>query len=72
MSKTKSISVLVSELQEENEQSKFLNKLFNQAVKHEFGYDVKELHKLIEKQELFEKRKAEKQGQQTDTERSYV
>lgn len=62
-SKTKSISDLVSELQEENDRAKSIVKAFDAAVKHEFGYSTKELHRLIEKQELYERRKAEKQGQ---------
>lgn len=64
-SKTKSISELVSELQQENESLQSLKKLFNQACKNEFGYDVKTIHQMIEKQKLSEQRKAETQGQQT-------
>ena len=68
MSKTKSISDLVIQLQQENEQAQFLNKLFGQAVKHEFGYSVEELHELLLKYSVFEKKYYEqeqrKQGQQ--------
>lgn len=63
-SKTKSISELVTELQQENESLKSLNKLFNQACKNEFGFDVKTIHQLLEKQRIYEQSKAEKQGQQ--------
>lgn len=64
-SKTKSISELVTELQQENESLQSLKKLFNQACKNEFGYDVKTIHQMLEKQRIYEQRKAEKQGQQT-------
>ena len=63
-SKTKSISELVTELQQENESLQSLKKLFNQACKNEFGYDVKTIHQMLEKQKLYEQRRAEKQGQQ--------
>lgn len=62
--KTKSISELVTELQQENESLQSLKKLFNQACKNEFGYDVKTIHQMLEKQRIYEQRKAEKQGQQ--------
>lgn len=69
MSKSKSISDLVTELQQENESLQSLKKLFNQACKNEFGYGVKELHDIITKQKLYEQkmkeRQAEKQGQQS-------
>ena len=63
-SKTKSISELVTELQQENESLQSLKKLFNQACKNEFGYDVKTIHQMLEKQRIYEQRKTEKQGQQ--------
>lgn len=50
MNQKKSIANLVTDLQNENEKLQYLGKLFNNACKHEFGYDVKELHQLIEKQ----------------------
>ena len=72
MSKTKSISDLVTELQEENENAKFFYKLFGQAVKHEFSYSVDELHEIILKYKAYESKygireaqRQEKQGQQT-------
>lgn len=65
MAKTKSISDLVTELQRENESLQSLKKLFNQACKNEFGYDVKTIHEMLEKQRLYEQRRAEKQGQQS-------
>jgi len=66
MSKSKSITELITELQEENEQSKYLTKLFNQAIKHEFGYSINELHTIIQKYKLqekkFKEREVTKQG----------
>lgn len=62
-SKTKSISELVTDLQQENESLQSLKKLFNQACKNEFGYDVKTIHQMLEKQRIYEQRKADKQGQ---------
>lgn len=56
MSKTKSIADLVTELQAENESLQSLKKLFNQACKNEFGYDVKALHDIIIKCERLEKK----------------
>ncbi len=64
MAKTKSISDLVTDLQEENERLHFLEKLFHQACKKEFGYDIKTIHQMLEKQRLYDQRMAEKQGQQ--------
>lgn len=61
--KTKSIADLVTELQRENESLQSLKKLFNQACKNEFGYDVKDIHQMLEKQKIYEQRQAEKQGQ---------
>lgn len=63
--KTKSISELVTELQKENESLQSLKKLFNQACKNEFGYDVRTIHHMLEKQQIFEQHRAEKQGQQS-------
>ena len=45
---TKGISDLVLELQEENERLQFLSKLFEKAVKNEFGHSIKEVHRLID------------------------
>ena len=56
MSKTKSITDLVFQLQLENEQYKYFYKLFSQAVKHEFGYSVDELHDVILKYQALELR----------------
>ncbi len=58
MSKTKSISQLVNDLQEEAEKNSYLSKLFNQAVKHEFSYSVEELHDIIRKYEILEKKRS--------------
>ena len=68
MSKTKSITDLVQELQKENESLKGLEKLANQYCKQEFGHTVKELHDIVRKQEAYERkmkeREASQQGQQ--------
>ena len=68
MSKTKSITDLVQELQQENESLKGLKKLAQQYCKQEFGYTIKELHDIVRKQEAYERkmkeREASQQGQQ--------
>ena len=64
-SKTKSITELVTELQEENESLQTLKKLFNQACKSEFGYDVANIHSMITRLKLYEKKLEENKGQQT-------
>ncbi len=61
---SKSISELVTELQKENESLQNLKKLFDKACKLEFGYDVKTIHQIIERQLAYERRRAERQGQQ--------
>lgn len=48
MKQTKSIADLITNLQEENEKLQYLGKLFSKACRHEFGYDVSELHQIIE------------------------
>lgn len=65
MGKTKSISDLVTDLQKENESLQSLKKLFNQACKNEFGYDIKTIHQMLEKQKLYEQRNAAVQNEQT-------
>ncbi len=69
MSKTKNLGELVNDLQSRNEQLEKLYSLFNKACKSEFGYNIDELHKLIEKCDRLEKMRAEtsagKQGQQS-------
>lgn len=68
MSKTKSITDLVQELQQENESLRGLEKIANLYCKQEFGHTVKELHNIIQKQETYERkmkeREASQQGQQ--------
>ena len=46
MYKKITITEQIEELQEENERLKGLQKLFEKAVKDEFGFSVKEVHKL--------------------------
>ena len=64
MAKTKSITDLIMELQQENESLKGLAKIANQYCKQEFGYNVKELHDIVEKQRLYEQKKQERQANQ--------
>lgn len=63
MKKTKSISELVINLQTENESLQMLNKLFNQACKKEFGYDIKTIKIMLEKQRIYEAKRAERAAQ---------
>ena len=49
MSKGKSITDLVTDLQTENDRLQSFYKLFNSAVKIEFGVDIKELHAALER-----------------------
>lgn len=53
---TKSISDLVMDLQRENEALKRLEKIANIYCRQEFGYDVKTLHDIILKAELYDRR----------------
>ena len=64
MSRTKSITDLVQEVQQENESLKGLEKLANQYCKQEFGNTVKELHNIIQKQEAYERRMKEREASQ--------
>ena len=74
MSKTKSITDLVNELQQENESLKRLERLANQYTKMEFQSTVKELHDKLYRLEMYERkareRDAARQGQQAGTMRS--
>ena len=74
MAKTKSITEMVTELQRENEALQSLKRLFNRACKEQFGYEAKQIHEMIKRCEMYD-RKAQsngiqKQGQQTVNERS--
>lgn len=64
MSKTKSITDLVLELQQENESLKGLKKIAEQYCKQEFNHTVKELHEIIQKQEAYERRMKERESAQ--------
>ncbi|MBP3261505.1 hypothetical protein [Pseudobutyrivibrio sp.] len=64
MANKKSITTLITELQEENERLNSLGKLFEKAVKNEFGYGTKELHQIIEKWNALARQTAAKQGNQ--------
>lgn len=50
------ISEQISELQQENERLKMLQKLFDKAVKNEFEMDIKSLHKVLENDADFGKK----------------
>lgn len=63
MKKKQNITEIVTELQSENERLKELKKLFERAVKDEFGYTIKQLHELVKRQEYYDQRRAERQGQ---------
>ena len=67
MSKTKSLTELVEELQTETERLQSLKKYFNLAVKAEFGLDVKGIHEVLTKYERLEK-KMSQQGQRNQSE----
>lgn len=69
-SKTKSLTELITELEQENKSLQSLKKLFNQACREEFGYDVKGLHAVIRKAEYYSNRVPIKQGQQVANEQS--
>lgn len=61
--KAKSITEMITELQEENVRLQNLGKLFDRAVRDEFGYNIKELHDLIRKEQILEQRMSTQQGQ---------
>lgn len=58
---TKSIKDMLVELEKNSEDAKFILKLAEQYVKHEFGYTTKEVHQIIERQKLYESKKRERQ-----------
>ncbi len=70
MAKKISISEQIEELQAENERLNGLHKLFDKAVKMEFGYSIKEVHSLLNKQLQFEQRKQRNSQGQQSSERS--
>lgn len=53
---SKTITEQIIALQSENERLKEFQKLFDKAVRIEFGIDTKKLHKMIENQSDFEKK----------------
>lgn len=63
MKKNKSISDLVIDLQQENNDLRFLYKLFEKACVNTFGYDVKTIKILLEKQRIYEAKRAERAAQ---------
>lgn len=46
---SKTIAEQIADLEQENQSLRELQKLFDKAVKMEFGIDTKKLHKIIEK-----------------------
>ena len=46
---SKTITEQIADLEQENQSLKELQKLFDKAVKMEFGIDTKKIHKIIEK-----------------------
>lgn len=67
--KVKNISELVYELQTENEQLRSLWRLFSVMCRSMFGYDAKEIIKIIEKVTVYEQREASRQDQQHNSSR---
>ncbi len=57
---SKNLSTLIADLQKENDQLKYLQKVFEKTCKREFGFSIKEIHALLDKQLAYEKRKEEK------------
>ena len=72
MSKKFSITEQIEELQSENESLRSLHKLFEKAVKDEFGFSIKEVHRLISSQVRYQQQKNSSQrslqGQQSSSE----
>lgn len=60
MSKPKSISDLVMDLQQEADSLKLYKKHINALIKEEFGYSITELHKVIEKYHAMENKRQQK------------
>lgn len=53
---SKTITDQITELQEKAEKAEFLTKLFEKAVKNEFGYSITEVHTLLARQIAYENR----------------
>lgn len=74
MSKKISITEQVEQLQEENAHLQGLQKLFEKAVKDEFGFSIKEVHMMIREQLRYQQKRAAgqrtTQGQQSTSEQS--
>lgn len=59
-----SIAELITDLEKENEDLKYLQKLFESACKHYFGMDIQNIKIILDRHRLIEQRRAESQGQQ--------
>lgn len=70
MSKSNNLPNQLEEILEENEKLQTLKKLFDQACKKEFGYNIAQIHKMISAQERFEAKNAAQQGQRNQLEHS--
>ena len=73
MSKTISIQEKIAEMERENQALQGLKRLFNKAVKDEFGYEPKKIHEMIKRCEMYDRKMRgndSQQGQQASHERS--
>lgn len=64
MSKAKSITTLIKELEAENTSLKHLERIANQYCRLEFGCSQKELHEKLLKLQMYERKAAEINQQQ--------
>lgn len=71
MSRTKSISDLVTDLQRENDSLQSIKRSVNALLKKEFGYSLDELHHIVDSHEAYEARKAEKKARQNNGQQQY-
>lgn len=71
MSKQLSFAEIATQLQEENARLSSLYKYFEKACKDEFGYSIKDIHKILDLSEKNQAKKAQ-QGQRHMTEQSEV
>ena len=74
MSKAKSITEQIEEMQREVEALKGLKRAFNRVCKDEFGYESKKIHEMLKRCEMYDRRMQnnapQRQGNQGVNERS--
>lgn len=74
MSKAKSITEQIEEMQREVEALKGLKRAFNRVCKDEFGYEPKKIHEMLKRCEMYDRRMQnnapQRQGNQGVNERS--